>query len=54
MFISIVMYAVIRRYDDEAFDDMSEKVKNFYETRRKPLQPFLSQGIIEQAKTNGE
>ena len=48
------MYPAIRRYNDQAFDDMSEESgkKNFIV--HKLLRPVVSQGIVEEAKKNGE
>ena len=49
LFISIAIYPEICRYDDQAFDDMSEESgkKNIV---KKQLWPVPSQGIVEQAK----
>ena len=53
------MYAAIRRYVDEAFDDISEesekKHKHFeHFIMNKPSWPVPTQGIVEEAKQNGE
>ena len=46
-FISIAMYPVIRSYDEQGLDNMSEESvkKNFIV--KKSLQPVPSQGMVE-------
>ena len=48
-FISITVYLAIRRYDNQAFDDMSE-VSEKKTIVKKLLWPVPSQGIDEQAE----
>ena len=50
------MYAAIRRYVDEAFDNMIEESEKILECfmDKKLLRPVPNQGIVEQAKNNGE
>ena len=48
VYISIVIYPEICRFDDQAFDDTSEESErktNF--VIKKPLRPVPSQGIVE-------
>ena len=51
-FISIVMYIAIHRYDDQAFDDMSEESEKQFQRFivQKLLWPVPSQGIVEQSR----
>ena len=51
------MYPAIHVYDDQAFDDKNEeneKKINECFIVKKPLRHVPSQGIVEQAKQNGE
>ena len=51
------MYAVIRRYVDEAYDDMSEESEEHHFECfivNKPLRSVQIQGSVEQAEQNGE
>ena len=57
-FISILKFPAIRTDEDQAFDVMSEesernKIHEHF-IAKKQLQPAPSQGIVEQAKQNGE
>ena len=47
------MYPVIRSYDEQVFDNMSEEMgkKNNFIVK-KSLRPVTSQGMVEQAKKN--
>ena len=44
------MYPVIRSYDEQAFDNMSEKSEKNNFIMKKSLRPVPSQGVVEQAK----
>ena len=48
------MYPVINRYDDQAFDNMSEESESNTFVVKKSLWPFQTQGIVEQAEQNGK
>ena len=48
------MYPAIRRYDDQAFHDISEKSGKKKIIVKKSLRPVPIQGIVEQAEQNGE
>ena len=47
------MYAAIRSYDEQAFDNMSEGSENKNFIVKKSLQFVPSQGQVEQAKKHG-
>ena len=52
--VGVWVYTVIRRYEDQAFNDMSEESgQNYFESfvMQKPLPPVPSRGIFEQAET---
>ena len=52
-FISIAMYPVICRNDDQAISDLNEQSEKKTLSFMKLLRPVPSQGIVEQAKKNG-
>ena len=52
-FISIAMYPAIHRYDDQAFDYISEESEKKNFIVKKSLWHIPSQGIVEQTQQNG-
>ena len=47
------MHPAIRSYDEQAFDNMSEKVKKKYFIVEKSLRQVPNHGEVEQAKKTG-